>query len=422
MIENKELKICLLSTSDTAGGASIAAYNLLRGLDIKQIKAVMLVQKKYSDNQNVLAPETLWWKLKSKILAPGFEDLSRKIIFRNEKTFYSPAMASSFDFERLKKINPDLVHLHWINRGYLTPNDLLKIKKPLVWTLHDMWPFCGGEHYGNEKIKRYQIGYDKNNRPVDNNFFDKNKFLWLRKKSAWKNLDKINIVCPSQWLAKCARESVLFKNYNVSVIPYGLDTDIFKPIEKQTVRDILGLPKNKKIILFGAMGGTSNPRKGFSFLREAIIKLEQSVIKNDLALAVVGASATTEKLNWSIPTYFLGRLNDAVSMAIAYSASDVFVAPSLQDNLPNTVLESMACGTPVVAFDIGGMPDMIDHQQNGYLVKPLDSVDLASGLEWILSDDLNWQALSRRAREKCEQEYTLKKQAENYLELYRKIL
>lgn len=397
------MKVSIISTSDDSGGASKPAINLLHGLVKYGFDSKMLVQKKFSDNPNILGPETKIEKLKSFIISPGLEDLARTILFKKETVFHSPAISSSLDWKKLRKFNPDIVHLHWICRGFLKPKDLLKIKKPIVLTMHDMWPFCGGEHYAiNDFYKKGYSGFNINN------------WIWKRKRNVYKKLKNLTLVAPSNWLAGCAKESILFKNYNIKVIPYGLDLDIYKPIDKVCSRNIFNIPLNKKIIIFGANNGLQNPRKGFKYLQQAL----NQISREDLELVVFGSSKPAELLNLKIPIKFLGKISDQSSLTTIYSLADVTVVPSVQDNLPNIVMESLACGTPVVGFKIGGIPDMIEHQKNGYLSEPLDSDDLAQGIEWVLSDEAQYRNLSRRAREKCKQEYTIDIQAKKYIDLY----
>jgi glycosyltransferase involved in cell wall biosynthesis len=207
------------------------------------------------------------------------------------------------------------------------------------------------------------------------------------------------------------------------VIANGLDIQRYKPIEKSFARNLLGLPQNKQLILFGAMSSTSDRRKGFHLLLPALKKLSQGQMGQDrLELVVFGASQPLEPPDFGFKTHYLGRLNDDISLALVYAAADIFVAPSTEDNLPNTVMEALACGIPCVAFKIGGMPDMIEHQQNGYLAHPYDIEDLAQGINWVLENTERYNQLCIQARQKVEQEFTLELQAEKYLELYSDIL
>ena len=217
---------------------------------------------------------------------------------------------------------------------------------------------------------------------------------------------KITVLTPSKWLADCAKSSSLFKNSDIRVIPYGLDTGTYKPCDRQTAKNILNLPQDRQLILFGALSSTSNKKKGFPLLMQALKQLSNSENSQNWELIVFGASQPKEKLDIDLKTRYMGTLSDDISLALIYAAADVFVAPSVQDNLPNAVMEALACDTPCVAFQIGGMPDLIEHKQKGYLAHPLATEDLAQGIAWVLESRQRWQVLSSRAREKVEQEFT----------------
>lgn len=242
-------------------------------------------------------------------------------------------------------------------------------------------------------------------------------------KKAYKDLD-LTIVTPSRWLAECAKRSSLLSDLEVEVIPNGLNTDIFKPIEKLAARTILNLPKNKKIILFGAISATANKLKGFKYLKEAISKLEKmkAFDKGELCLVIFGASHSRDIEKIPFQVKFLGRLYDDFSLALSYSAADVFIIPSLQENLPNTVIESLSCGTPVVGFNVGGIPEMLEHQVNGYSSRYKDSRSLAEGIKWILEDENRAFKLREVARKKAVEKYSLEIQAERYVDLYKALL
>jgi glycosyltransferase involved in cell wall biosynthesis len=206
------------------------------------------------------------------------------------------------------------------------------------------------------------------------------------------------------------------------VIPNGLDLQKYKPIERSLARKLLDLPQDKQLILFGAMKSTSDRRKGFHLLLPALQKLSQSEWQKRLELVVFGASEPLEPPDFGFKANYIGKLGDDISLSLLYAAADVFVAPSVQDNLPNTVMEALACGTPCVAFKIGGMPDMIEHEQNGYLAQPYEVEDLARGIAWVLEDRERYEKLCDRAREKAEEEFTLELQAQRYLSLYKELI
>ena len=316
--------------------------------------------------------------------------------------------------------NMDLVHLHWVCGGLLRLESLRKFRKPIVWTLHDMWAFTGGCHY-DEGCGRYKDSCGICPQLKSRRQSDLSRWVWKRKKKAWQDLN-ITIVTPSQWLAECAKESSLFQNSRIEVIPNGIDTEQYKPFDKKLVREMLKLPQDKNIIIFGAVSATSYKRKGFQYLQEALQKMTKGGLRETTELVVFGSSEPEKPLDLGFKTHYMGQLHDDISIVSIYAASDVFVVPSLQDNLPNTIMESLACGTPVVAFGVGGIPEMIEHRRNGYLAKPEDPNDLAKGLNWVLVDPQRTLKMREAARKKTVKEYALESQAKRYKDLYEDIL
>lgn len=413
------MQVLHLSESDS-GGAGRATLRLHQGLQRLGVNSQMLVQLKYSDNLAVLSPEKMVGKFSAKLkLSERLDALPLKVYRQCYAADFSLQWLPSGISAKVAQLAPDVVNLHWVCHGYLPIETVAKLNKPIVWTLHDMWAFTGGCHY-SEECDRYknscgscpQLGSNKN--------WDLSRWVWQRKAKAWNDLN-LTIVTPSVWLAKCASASSLFNDLRVEVIPNGLDTQQYKPIPRQVARELLNLPQDKQLILFGAMYPNSDCRKGFHLLRQALQSLSKAEWRDKAKLAIFGASQPKEPIDLGLESHYLGRLNDDISLAVVYAAADVFVAPSIQDNLPNTVMEALACGTPCVAFDIGGMPDMIEHQHNGYLAQPFDSEDLAKGIVWVLENKERHQKLCDRARQKAEQEFTLEIQARRYESLYHEI-
>lgn len=321
---------------------------------------------------------------------------------------------------RVEALAPDILNLHWVNDGFMRIETLPRFRQPIVWTLHDMWAFSGGEHYAGDSL-RYIEGYTASNRPVEETGLDVHRWIWRRKNRAWAGLEnRLVIAAPSHWMAECARRSALFRDFRVEVLPNGIDHNRFHPVDPALARGILGLPQDKKLILFGAGSATSDKRKGFHLLVEALQILEARANPADYELVVFGASSGDNSS--AMKTHYLGRLEDEISMALVYAAADLFVAPSLEDNLPNTVLESLACGTPVVAFGTGGIPDMVSHKVTGYLAACFDVDDLANGLFWVLDDTPRREALGDQARRKIMQDFTAAGSAARYLGLYEELL
>lgn len=415
------MNILLLNTTDIKGGAARASYRLHQGLQSINAHAQMLVQTKHGDAQTVIG-----WSDESgtgRAISGSrltLEQLPLKLYRNRIRSFYSLQWLPDNIASQVAQLKPDVINLHWVCSSYLQIETLAKLNKPLVWTLHDMWPFTGGCHYSGDCDRHVvscgacpQLGSSKN--------WDLSRWVWQRKAKAWKNLN-LTIVSPSSWLAKCSSSSSLFKNLRVEVIPNGLDTEKYRPIDRKVARELLRLPQDKQLVLFGSFKATSNQRKGFHLLQPALQELSQSGWQDRLELVIFGASRPENPLKLGFKAHYLGTLNDDLSLSLVYSAADVFVLPSVEDNLPNTVIEAISCGTPCVAFKIGGMPDTIEHQKNGYLAQPYKIEDLAQGIAWVLGNEERYQKLSYRAREKAEQEFALEIQARRYESLFNEIL
>ncbi|MFQ4139764.1 glycosyltransferase family 4 protein [Nodosilinea sp. PGN35] len=405
------MKILHLSTSDLDGGAAKAAYRIHRGLISNGLGSTMLVRHKLSSDPTVIANKTILAQVGSKV-----DGRPLKRYAQRERTMFSPQWFPDSVVGRVQALNPDVVHLHWTCNGFLQIESLAKFKKPIVWTLHDMWAFTGGCHYAKD-CDGYTKGCGSCPQLGSNSAKDLSHNVWLRKAKAWRNL-QLTVVTPSQWMAQCANASSLFSQSRVKVIANGIDGERYRPIRKAVAREALNLPKDKRLVLFGAGSTTGDQRKGFHHLLAALQRLQFDEWRDRLELVIFGESAGNSALPIPYKTHYLGRLNDDASIALAYASADVFLAPSLQDNLPNTIVESLMCGTPCVAFKVGGMVDMIDHQRTGYLVEPFDVENLAQGIAWTLGDDLRRSELSQQARVQALRKFDLFKQAEMYRLVY----
>ena len=405
------MKILHLSTSDTDGGAARAAFRLHQGLLNAGLNSMMLVRAKFSGIPSILSNKTITAQLGSKL-----DELPLKLYPKRDRTMFSIQWFPDSVVDRVQKLKPDILHLHWTCNGYLQIESLAKFQIPIVWTMHDMWAFTGGCHYSKD-CNLYLQGCGNCPQLHSSALNDLSRRTWLRKAKAWQNL-RISLISPSNWLASCARKSLLFNSCKTSVIPNGINTQTFKPVNKYLAREILNLPKDKKLVLFGAGGPSSDPRKGFDYLISALHKINSNGLIKDLELVIFGNQGLDD--NFSIPfkAHYLGAFSDDIALSLVYAASDVFVAPSTHDNLPNTIIESLACGTPCIAFDIGGMPDMITHQENGYLAQPFSDNDIAKGIEWLLEDSEKHMGLSEKAREKVLSCFSIEKQVGQVIGLY----
>ncbi|ADN02512.1 glycosyl transferase, group 1 [Spirochaeta thermophila DSM 6192] len=411
------MRILHINTNDIFGGAARAAYRLHKGLQKVGVESWMLVQRKMGDDLSVLGPRTRWEKGVS-LLRPFIDQLPVRRYKNKSTTLFSPSWVPSprYVFEIIDELDPDVVHLHWITGGFLRIEDLKKINKPVVWTMHDMWPFSGGCHLTGE-CRAYEAVCGKCPVLESGREKDLSNSVFSRKQRTFRDVaHKIHIISPSHWLADCISRSALLKNCAVGILPNLIDTAVFKPVEKSFARELWNLPKNKKLILFGAISATVDPNKGFHQLLGALEKLRHFPRKvDDILLVVLGSSGGGTTI-YGFPVYYMGHVNDDTSLVALYTAVDVVVVPSRQEAFGLVAEESLACGTPVVAFGATGLLDIIDHQHNGYLARPYDPEDLARGIEWVLYES-DYERLSRNARRKVVEHFSFEKVLPRYLAL-----
>jgi len=411
------MKVLMLNTFDEIGGAARAAVRLLSGVRKQGIASSLLVQFKTGNRTDIISSPSRLRKLLRRLkLLLGL--LPVRMYPKKPENNFSPSLLPDKKLAEIAAINPDIIHLHWLCAGFLQIETIGRLGKPLIWTLHDSWAFTGGCHVPFQCQKYQQrcgscpiLGSSKEK--------DLSRRTWNRKAKAWQKLN-LTVVAPSRWLADCARSSSLFGDVRVEVIPNGLDTELFQPKDKETARNLLNLPKDRKIILFGAVRGNSDPNKGFHLLNPALLALSKN-LPNTMAV-VFSSFDTAEIPELGMPVACLGEINDDNLLASIYSAADVFVAPSLLENLPNTVMEAMACGTPCVAFRQGGLADLIDHKASGYLALPYDIEDLAQGIAWVLENKDRQTELALKARQKIKKEFNIEEVSNRYIKLYRELL
>lgn len=410
------MKIIHLSYSDIIGGASIAAYRLHHSLIKKGVKSNMWVNKLVSDDWTIKDPVSKLEKLFNELKPRLVNKFSNYILKIDNKTIHSPSFLPSAWVKRINESDADIVNLHWIQNEMLSIKDISKINKPIVWTLHDMWAFCGSEHYTDDF--RWRTGYT-NNRPNGEIGFDLNYWAWRRKQKYWKK--PMKIITPSKWLSRCVSESNLMSRCSVTTIANPINIESFKPTNKKIARNQLNLPIEKELILFSAPGGEKDTRKGFDLLLSALKRLKVSNQHNNLELVVIGQSRPKLVSDNNFPIHYMGRLHDDISLCLVYNSVDAIIIPSRQDNLPNTGVEAQACGVPIVSFNVGGLSDIIGHKKTGYLAKAFDISDLANGISWVLVNSINMN-LRDNARKNSVLKFSETKVAEKYIEIYRELL
>lgn len=409
------MKVIHLNHSDIDGGAARAAYRIHHALRAEGVDSTLAVDIALSDDWTVQAPDRKFAKVWSRIRPYLGATVARSLHTQNP-ILHSPAVLSSGRIKPLNSCDADVLHLHWVQGEMLSIADIGHLRKPVVWTLHDMWAFCGAEHYTEDF--RWRDGYRADNRPNYERGFDLNRWTWKRKCKYWRR--PMHIVTPSRWLANCVRESALMQSWPVTVIPNCLDTTRWQSVDQTLARSLLGLPVDAPLLLFGAKGGSKDPRKGFDLLIQALIHLRRQMTK--LSLVIFGQLAPRNPPDLGFPVYYTGHLHDDLSMRILYSAADVIVIPSRQDNLPNTGVEAHACGTPIVAFKVGGLPDIVEHQRTGYLARPFDPLDLAQGVAWVLSDPQRLAHLRMQARKRAVACFDTVVVAKQYREIYEAVI
>ncbi|MEN9729771.1 MAG: hypothetical protein RLZ91_888, partial [Bacteroidota bacterium] len=392
----KPLNIVLLSYHNQNGGAGIACGRLSEALKKAGHQVSILVQEKTGDDNSIALNTNLWSKTMSWLRFI----LERLVYLPFEKNKADRFLFNPGRFGQDLSQHPliqqaDIIHLHWVNFGMLSIQNikqLLNTRKPVYWTLHDMWAFTGGCHHSGECLN-FQAScgncqeFLKN--PAAN---DLSNQIWNEKFKAFQQ-PNLHIITCSDWLKERAASSSILKNQPIQSIPNAIDTSFFKPADKQSAKRILGLDPSKKYILFVAMR-VNAPKKGFSYLEKALQGLDHSTTE----LIVVGNAQDLPELQ--LKAHIMGHISSPEKMIQIYQAADVFVTPSLEENLPNTLMEALACGTPCVGFAIGGIPEMIDHQVNGYVAHYLSAEDLSAGLIWTLEN-----APAQAARQKAESTY-----------------
>lgn len=407
------MKVLLISTSDIQGGAAIAANRLMSALLSSGLDVKMIVRDKESNNPNVVQVGSGYlnkWNFyteRAEIYANN--KLKRQYLFDVSTASTGLSITNTTEFKEA-----DIIHLHWINQGMLSLKEIRGIiasGKKVVWTMHDMWPFTGICHH-SAGCNRFEESCGLCPYLLSTSQKDMSHRIFKKKQSVYSK-GKISFVACSRWLKELAEKSPLTINHDLTNIPNPIDTSIYLPYNKKEVRERLNLPLDKKIILFAAVKA-SDVRKGINYLIEAGHELANW--SNDLLFLIVGKNGEEIKKHLSVPSICMGFIPPN-AMNDVYNAADVFVTPSLQENLPNTIMESMSCGTPCVGFNIGGIPEMIDHLHTGYVAEYKNPTDLAKGLIWCLFE-ADGLLLSRNARDKAVSEYSQSIVAKQYIHVY----
>jgi glycosyltransferase involved in cell wall biosynthesis len=410
-----------LSNFHLEGGAGVAATRLHRALLKSGIDSRMLVTSVNEAEEGVAGLDATSWQSKKNWIRFAAE---RLYFYPQEKDStvrfaFSPAAVGADISKHPLVQKADILHLHWINFGFLSLQSLDKLfslGKPVVWTLHDMWTFTGGCHY-SRGCQKYLSHCEYCPYLAKPEQYDMS-FSQFEQKRKLYGQTRIALVSPSNWLTQLMKSAELTRYLSSQNIPNCLDTTLFAPHCKSEIRQKLNLPTDKNLILF-AGANTQDPRKGFDYFTDAVGQINK--LSEQVEVLILGKASLDSFNSFPAKVHYLGKITRPEDMANAYNAADMIVVPSLEDNLPNTIMEAMACGTPAVGFATGGIPEMIDHQINGYVSEFASSKSLADGIFWVL-DHKQQLSLSEKAREKVLRLYSENIIAQQYQSLYQSLL
>ncbi len=408
------MNILHLVAGELSGGAARGAYWLHTGLKKLGIQSTILTNSRTTlGDPSVVSIVTDMKTRLSSILRGHLESLPLKLYRQRRPEIFSTGLCG-FDFTKTSEYKEaDILHLHWINAGFVNIEHLSKVEIPVVWTMRDMWPMTGGCHYAMD-CDRYTTNCGKCPHLSSQKQWDLSQIVLNRKKQYLPR--KTLPVGISSWLSDRAKSSSLFCSSEVATIHNAVDAEVFSPIEKQVAREILEFPKDKMIILVAAQN-LKAIWKGFDKFLQAVESLE----KKQYFLCVMGKCEDHILSQTGLDYKNFGFLYDSISIQLVYSAADVFVAPSIMEAFGKTLIEAMACGTPVVCFDATGPKDIVDHKINGYKAEPFSGKDLASGIQWICTHPQP-SILQEAARTKVKEHFDTPVIAKRYINLYEKLL
>ena len=417
------MRILIVNTSEKNGGAAVAANRLMEALNSNGEDAKMLVRDKQTDDKRVVAlrrSRLHWWQfLWERWCIFLHLHLSRQRLFELDIANTGTDITTLPEFKAA-----DIIHLSWINQAMLSLADIKKIVnsgKPVVWTMHDIWPATAICHYARGCKQFHTACHHCPLLPRGGGNNDLSARVWRKKTAVLQDKSILFVAC-SKWLEGQAKQSALLKNQIVTSIPNPIDTRIFCKQDKKQARRAFGLPENKQLILFVSQRVTDE-RKGVNYFIEALQQLvtEHPAMKQNTGVIILGGHSAEVAARLPIPAYALGYVSDTQKIASVYNSADLFVLPSLEDNLPNTIMEAMACGIPCVGYRVGGIPEEIDHLKNGYVAAYKDVNDLARGIYWVLNE-AEYDVLSTQAIEKVISCYSQKAVSLRYIEVYNQAL
>jgi len=421
MTGNSQPRVLFVAAHDSLGGAARAVHRIYdtirRGFDDRVNIHHRVIHKTY-DDEGIIGgkPTRSKREYAEYFLRTRFRKyFPRKPFVSDNTVLHSQALYHSGLGREINALAPDVIMLGWLGNATLSIPEIGSLKAPVVWRLSDMWMFSGAEHYTAHA--RYESGYSRSSRPDSESGPDIDRETFLRKKRHWRS--PRHVICPSNWMADQVRRSTLTAGWPVHVIPNPIDSDKWAPESPAKARRFLGLPQKEIVVLFGAGGGTKYPHKGADLFFESLPKLraqlDQSGDTRPLRAAVFGEEGP-ERVEGGVPVTFLGRLDDE-GLKNAYSAADIMVVPSRLDNLPSTAVEAQSCATPVVAFRIGGLPDIVDDGVTGKLAEPFDTGALAEAMHFVVSEATRQKKMGDAARERAKTLWAPETIAAQYLDV-----
>lgn len=412
------MRVLHVSTFESAGGAATAMHRLHEGLLHREMDSRLLVQHRQSKSDRV----RVWGNPMARMLHArrAFIDALPLVFYPKRRVVHWANAWWPHSIARdVRRLNPDVVHLHWVCRGLLSPPDLKLFDRPIVWTLHDSWPFTGGCHVP-DTCTRYRQSCGACPLLSSMREQDLSRWIWNRKQKSWRDVN-LCPVAPSRWLTECAAASGLFSDRPVQTIPNGIDTRRYAPMDRDRARQALNLPTDKPVFLLAAMNAAQDPNKGVGLARAALASIASRKGRDAAVVLVTGEGPEADAEDIGFPTVRVGVLQER-EMISAYAACDALILPSRLENFSNVALEAAACAKSSIAFDAGGTSDIVEHEKTGYLARPYDPMDLARGIEELMERPELSLSRGAHARERAVQQFDVTRMVDRYTALYRERL
>lgn len=409
----KVLEVLHLATYESFGGAARASKRIYHALKEQPILCSMFTLLKTSMDESIISVQPNDHHVQLKYIHEILKSNQKQKLGKNV-ILESYGEISAGIVDKINAHRASIVHLHWIN-NLLSIQDISKINKPIVWTLHDMWPFSGSKHLSYDPDSFFYWDSTKGETAVNQNNIET-----FRLKQEYWHKQKFTLVAPSNWLADCAKRSVLFNTCDISVIPCPIDYDFWSPQNTGNSRVRFNFDINKKQILFIGQNLINDPNKGWDLLQEVLNTLFKTG-EIEFELVVVGHSGQLIT-NCPYTIHSLGEISEDEILVELYSAVDLLVVPSRFEAFSQVTLEAQSCGLPVVGFNIGGIPDILIHKKTGWISAAFDLIDFYEGMRWIFKEEWRAKKLGSSGRKNVIEKFSSEKVAQQYYELYQQII